>query len=415
MTTNTKPASFFSLIAPSISSLISLFLFSIGNGYINSLTSIHLESTNTSHFIIGLISSAFFAGVSIGSFIMEPFIVRIGHIRAFSVFASLLAALSILQGLKFGVVMWFIIRFLSGYCIAGLYIVIESWLLCTSESGNRGKVLACYNVALYCSQAFGQQLLKISTSSISEEFAIAGILMALSVIPLAMTRVSSPKIETPSAINLIKLWHLSSLGLVVCCLGGVMQGLLYLIMPVFMSNIGFSVSQIANSMFIIIFGAMFLQYPIGYLSDKFNRAVVVATISMLMIFLAIVAAYTAFNNIVLFNIILFFLGGFAFTAYPLGISMACDTIDTQDIVGATQGLLLVYSIGATVGPTISSSLSIFFVKTSMLAFLAITAAVMCLFSVFKIRSLNLVTIHKDKFTAVQPSATDISIEYDNDE
>lgn len=395
------------IIKNSGTALISLIIFTLGNSLVNTLTTIELESAGINHFVIGLIASLFFAGMTAGSFVMEPFIIRVGHIRAFSALASTITALSILQGLYFNIWFWGCIRFCSGYCIAGLFIVIESWLVCSSNKNNRGKILALYLISLYCAQSFGQQLLQLELPSILNFFAIIGILSSASIVPIAMTRISSPKIDIPSGINLKSLWVMSDTGMATCFIGGILQGVVYLIMPAFLSDISFSLSNIANSMFIAIMGGMLLQYPIGHLSDTYDRLTVTLAVAILTIIVSLLTGYFAFHNIYIFYFFVFFLGGFTFTLYPLGISLACDNITQDQTVGATQGLLLINSIGATVGPLIAPYFNIPFGKAGIMVFFSIIAAIFSCYTYFKIHNRTKVKYdrHNTKFVAMPSSIT----------
>ena len=393
--------------------IISLAIAIPGEGLCNTLTTIQLEQANASHLIIAIISSSFYAGLTIGAFIIEPFIVRVGHIRAFSAFASLLSALYICQGLYLNEGLWIIIRFFIGYCTSGIFIVIESWLLAASDRSNRGVLLSVYMIVAYLAQAVGQLFLKIDIPSVLYFYCIGSLLSSLSIVPLAMSRITHPQIEKPSTLSLIKLWRASASGIIACTVGGVLQGSLNLLTPAFMSDIGFSIDDIAYNMFFIIVGGMMLQYPVGLLSDKFNRHYVLAGVTFLAAIISPIAIYTASYSQTMFTVTVFLLGGLAFSIYPIGISMACDMISYQDIVKATQGLLLSYSIGATVGPLLTPLFNRALGHSGLFIFFSMILLMLCsfiLYRTFTVAKKN--PLHKDKAIPLQPTTTPVASEFD---
>lgn len=384
-----------------------------GEGLCNTLTTIQLEQANASHLIIAIISSSFYAGLTIGAFIIEPFIVRVGHIRAFAAFASLLSALYICQGLYLNEWLWFIIRFFIGYCTSGIFIVIESWLLASSDRSDRGVLLSVYMIIAYLAQAVGQLFLKIDIPEALYFYCIGSLLSSLSIVPIAMSRITHPQIEEPSTLSLNKLWQASASGIVACVIGGVMQGGMNLLTPAFMSDIGFSMDDIAYNMFFIIIGGMILQYPVGLLSDKFNRHYVLAVLAFLAAIISPLAIYAASYSQAMFTVAVFLLGGLAFSIYPIGISMACDMIEYKDIVKATQGLLLSYSIGATIGPLLMPLFNKVLGRSGLFIYFSLILSILCIFTLFRIFAATKKNpLHRDKAIPLQPTTTPVASEFD---
>jgi MFS family permease len=393
--------------------IASLVIAIPGESLSNTLTTLELGQEHIPHFMVGLASSSFYAGLTIGAFIIEPFIVRVGHIRAFSTFASLMSALYLCQGFYLNEWLWLVIRFFIGYCTSGIFIVIESWLLASSDRSNRGVILSVYMIATYLAQAVGQLFLTLKISQSIFLFCISSLLASVSVLPLAMSKVTHPQIEKPSTLSLKKLWEASGSGILACIIGGVMQGGLGLLTPAFMSDLGFSMEEIAYNMFFLIIGGMALQYPVGLLSDKFNRHYVLAIVTFLSAVISLITIYAAFNNQLIFTISIFLLGGLTFSIYPIGISMACDMIEYKDIVKATQGLLLSYGVGATVGPISTPIFNTIFGKSGLFIYFSLILFMLCAFilvRIFAVTDKN--PLHKDKAIPLQPTTTPVSSEFD---
>jgi len=336
------------------SALLSLFILTLGLGLLMTLLPLRLHHAHVSVLLIGLITTAYYAGLILGSFRIEPFIQRVGHIRAFSAFASAFGVVCLLQGLWPNPWIWVFLRFISGICTAVLFIVIESWLLSKSTLQTRGQILALYMIALYAAQAAGQFFLSIGTLTFIP-FAIVSMLASLSVIPLAVTKAPSPTYQDPSPVRLKTLYTVSPSGFLGSFISGLGLSAIYGLMPLFFAQLKLSTHTIATLTAIIIFGGMCFQYPIGRLSDKTDRRLVLLAMSIATVMSAIsIMVFAEQGEHTLLYIASFLLGGFIFTLYPLSISQLCDQLKADDIVAGTQGLLLIYSVGATIGPLVAT-------------------------------------------------------------
>ena len=337
--------------------LLSLFILILGNGLLMTLLPLRLHWQHASTLVIGGLTTAYYAGLVVGSFKIENVIIRVGHIRAFAAFASLLSVLCMLHGFSDNAWFWLILRFFGGICTAALFVVIESWLLAKGTLKTRGQILSFYMVALYGAQAASQFLLNIGDRHSIIPFCIVSMLAAFSVVPLAMTKAVTPEISEPSTLKLRSLYKVSPTGVIGSLIAGLILSAIYGLMPLFLGRAQMSVNQIATMMAIIILGGMVLQYPIGRLSDKFDRRLMIifiCIITILSCFTLMLTIRLNFYHLQLFS--LFVLGGATFTLYPLSISHACDHLGPEDIIAGTQGLLLVYSVGATLGPIFAAIL-----------------------------------------------------------
>lgn len=332
--------------------LTSLFIFVIGSGLFTTLIALRLHDDHVSSLMIGAMTTAYYLGLMFGSFKIENFIIRVGHIRAFATFSSTLAVICILHGIFVNVWLWLVLRLFGGFATAGLFIVIESWLLILGTSKTRGQVLALYMVSFYAAQALGQLFLNFANPKSLLLYAIAGMTASLAVIPLAMTRIQSPQIDEPSSINPIKLYQMSPTGVLGSICSGLILGAIYGLMPVYFSKGNYDLANVSWYMATLIFGGMALQYPIGKISDYLDRRIVLILVSILTAITSLAMAFFA-TSVWVTLALSFLLGGLSFTIYPISISHTCDVLKTKDIVAGTQGLVLTYSIGACLGPLIA--------------------------------------------------------------
>lgn len=343
----------FGILKLVFSPLVSLFILVLGSGLFTTLLVVRLHLDHASTMTIGVMTGAYYIGLILGSFRIEKFIIRVGHIRAFSAFASALAVVSLLQGILFSTWIWILLRLIGGFATAGLFIVIESWLLILGTIKTRGQILAFYMITFYAAQACGQFLINLGDPKTLLLFSISAMLSSLSVIPLAMTKVGQPQISAPSALSFKQLYKTSGSGVIGCFSGGLIMGAIYGLLPLFIIEQTKSNSLISLFMALTIFGGMALQYPFGKLSDHVERRIVLIMITILMMIASFAMVY-AFDYSYVAYMAVFLFGGMTFTIYPVSISHACDNLEPNDMISGTQGLLLAYSIGAAIGPILGA-------------------------------------------------------------
>jgi MFS family permease len=336
------------------SPLLSLTILMLGNGFFITFIAVRLHSEGENSWLVGAVTAAYYAGLVVGAFRIERHIARVGHIRAYATLASALAVVTMVTGFFFVPWLWIVLRFVSGICLAGLFIVIEGWFLACSDTKTRGSILSLYMIGLYGPQALGQLLLNVGDMNSLMPFCITVILCSLSVIPLSMTYIKAPQIEEPSALSFFKLYKLSPSGIIGCVCGGLVIAVIYGLLPLFLTQRGETIEEVSFVMGLIIFGGMLLQYPVGRLSDKISRKLVMVFLCASTVILSVLLIMaSALEMIGAFRVLAFLFGGITFTLYPLSISHACTFVESRDIVAATQGLLLAFGVGASFGPLLA--------------------------------------------------------------
>ncbi|CEK09228.1 MFS transporter [Legionella hackeliae] len=333
--------------------LLSLFFFLLGAGFFSTLLALNMTLNHASPVEIGAMTGIYYAGLVVGSFRVERFITRVGHVNAYAVFASALAVIYLLHGIFYNVSFWLALRFIGGLTVAGLFVVIESWLLCKSTRVNRGQVLSLYMISFYAAQSLGHFFLNLGDTQSLLLYVIASMMCSISIIPLSLSYVRSPQFNEPSTLSFQALARISPSGLVGCLLSGLIMGGLYGFMPTYLNDFFHDKADVAKYMFAIIFGGMLLQYPVGKLSDVIERGMVLILLTVGTITVSILLLMGYHHPWLIFSLMVFF-GGLTFTIYPISISYACDELHERDIVAGTQSLLLAYSLGAMVGPFMAS-------------------------------------------------------------
>ena len=308
--------------------------------------------------LIGWIMSAYFVGMVLGSFFCQRLIQWVGHIRAFAAFAAIATTTVLLHGLYDPSWFWGLLRLLTGITNIGLYMVIESWLNECAESHIRGRVFSIYMLILYFGMAIGQLLLNITPAEGPEPFFVIGVLFSACLVPVAVTRSISPKIPQATGCNLFLLLKKAPLGMLGCLSAGLINGAFYSLGPVFANLIGLTLSQTAGFMAVTIFGGLLFQWPVGSISDRLHRPVVLLILSLLGAFGAVSIMILRSISFVLFLFMMGIFGGLISTLYPVSVARTHDLFETREIIPVSSALLLSYGVGASIGPVLASGMMV---------------------------------------------------------
>lgn len=335
---------------------ISVFTLLLGIGFLGFFLSLRMSLQGFSVFLTGWILAAYFLGMVLGSFFCQRLIQWVGHIRSFAAFAAIATTTVMLHGLWTQPWVWWCLRLVTGITTMGLYMVIESWLNECAVSHLRGRVFSVYMLVLYLGMALGQLLPLTGNIHGQEPFFIIGMLFSLSLVPIAVTRGISPTMPSASRFNLYLLLKKAPLGIMGCLCAGLINGAFYAMGPVFGNQIGLSVASTAWLMAVTVFGGFLFQWPIGVISDRFHRPLVLTILSMCAALGSIGIIALAQSYYLLLLMMMLAYGGVISTIYPVAVARTHDLFEVKDIVPVSSALLLSYGIGASVGPIAASGM-----------------------------------------------------------
>lgn len=331
------------------SPLFSILLIIFGTGFFYSYVSMMLKDAGYSEVVIGLVHSSYSLGLVLGALFLEGFILRVGHIRAYAVFAALSTSSCIVMSFIFDPTVWCFMRFFAGVSIAGVYVVVESWLLDKSSTQTRADVLSLYMICFYGAQAVSQFLLDIADLETLQPYAYYSLFVTLSILPLAYTKVETPVIKEPELFNVMGLYFHSPFGFMGTLVSGLILGSIY----AFTANFGQEYNlDVAWLMSLTIFGGMIFQWPLGKLSDIYDRRWVLFGMSVATVLPCIVVVFFPKVEWLVYTSA-FIIGGLTFTLYPISVAQVCDRLSQNSLTSATGILVLAYGGGAVVGPLIS--------------------------------------------------------------
>ena len=342
---------------PAVASLLASYgLLLFANGLFGTLIGVRTQIEGFSAVIVGLVVAAYFAGLLFGALSCARFVSRVGHIRAFAAFASIMSVSALGIVLVVHPLAWALMRLLGGYCMAGMIMVTESWLneRCTNE--NRGRVMAFYMITNYLAVGLGQFLLPLGDPADFQLFCVASIIYSLALVPVLLTRASAPAPSKPKPLRFLALWNVSPLGFTAALGAGAVNSNFQGLGPVFAHDVGLTLGQTSAFIASAVFGGLLLQWPVGRLSDTIDRRTVIAiaTVGTALASFAIASA-AGRTTLGLFCLSALY-GGLSFTVYSVAAAHANDFADPAERVRTASGLLIAYGIGASVGPILTSVL-----------------------------------------------------------
>lgn len=372
-------------ISPVSTLLIAIFMIMAGSGFLAPLLSLRLNAAGASPVMAGFLSTAYFTGLMTGSLMVFRIITRVGHIRAFTAFVSLFSATALSYAIHFYPVLWLLIRFIEGFCMAGVFVCLESWLNERAGPQSRGAVLGYYMIALYAGQAAGQFLLNLDNSLPSMPFIAASMLLSLAIIPVALTHIPAPVLTDGGAMRITGLYRVSPLGVTGAFVTGLMLGAFYGLGALFALGIGLKLAAIALFMSATIAGGVALQWPLGWLSDMFDRRMVIIWTICATIVICSLIVFAAEGHYAMMAAGAVF-GGVSFALYPLCVAHTNDHLRADQRVGASSGLVLVYSMGAAAGPMAGVAFMSAFGPRGLFVFIGFCAAAMLGFAFWRLKS-----------------------------
>lgn len=341
----------------SLTSLLSgVGLLVVGTGLLFSVIGAQAGSANFPVLVTGLIMSAYFGGFIFGTYWCPSVIRRVGHIRAFAAMASIASTVPLLHALWLNPWFWGGLRFVTGVCLVGLYIAVESWLNVLAQSHQRGKVFAAYMAISGIAMALGQWLILFGDRLGFVPFVMVSIMFSFALLPITLTTVTEPEPMAVPKLALTELYAISPIGVLGAVGSGLLTGAFYSLGHVFGERVGFSELGIATFVAATILGGAAFQWPVGHLSDGNDRRWVLFWVCSAGAAVALTGFYLALESEVALIALGTVYGGLTFTVYGLCVAHVNDLIDRGKVLQVTGGLLLLHGVGATAGPTLAGGM-----------------------------------------------------------
>ena len=399
----------FQVLSRSWALLLGMMLLMVGNGLQGTLLGVRGGIEGFSTFEMSIVMSAYFAGFLGGSRVAPEMIRRVGHVRVFAALASFISAILILYPAFAHPVAWALGRVVIGFCFSGVYVTAESWLNNSADNANRGKALSVYMIVQMFGIVSAQVLLAMGDVSGYALFIVSSVLVSISFAPILLSISPTPAFETAKPMRLKTLIQISPLGCFgMFLLGGVFSAQ-FGMSAVYGVAAGLTIAQISLFVSSIYVGALLMQYPIGWFSDRVDRRLVILIVASL----GGVMSLVAFSFDQYFSALLvaaFIIGGTSNPLYSLLIAYTNDYLEADDMASASGGLIFINGMGAIAGPLVTGKMMDTFGTQAFFMVIATLMLTLTGYAGYRMTQRSRDGIEDGLYTPVMPSSSPVAVE-----
>tara|TARA_Y100000590_G_scaffold176972_1_gene202183 strand:- start:2916 stop:4205 length:1290 start_codon:yes stop_codon:yes gene_type:complete len=401
------------------------FILMVAHGFQGNLLGVRSVIEEFNFIATGAIMSGYFVGYFSGANSIPKLVGKVGHIRVFAAFASM-ASLSILIHAVFvNPIVWTLGRFITGFSLVAIFIVMESWLNDRANNRTRGQLLSIYMFITLIGLSLGTLLLNFSSPEKYEPFILISLLLSSALIPILLTKRKAPKFRKLGYIDVSGLYKTSPLATVSMFCTGVIHSALFSLGAVYAASVNFTIFEISLLLFLVtIFGGIF-QWPIGYLSDKNDRRIIIifATfLASIFCLLSILSSGTSLEIMYLasslgIDKIMFFIyvslyAGMAIPLFTLNLAYVNDYISKEKFVAAGGGMQIIFGMGAMIGPFFCSLLMNKFGSAGFFVHLLFFHLIIGIFGLYRTTKRTYKDNPESTFTPLPRNITPLGIELD---
>ena len=399
----------FQVLSRSWALLLGMMLLMVGNGLQGTLLGVRGGIEGFSTFEMSIVMSAYFAGFLGGSRVAPEMIRRVGHVRVFAALASFISAILILYPAFAHPVAWALGRVVIGFCFSGVYVTAESWLNNSADNANRGKALSVYMIVQMFGIVSAQVLLAMGDVSGYALFIVSSVMVSISFAPILLSISPTPAFETAKPMPLKTLIKISPLGCFgMFLLGGVFSAQ-FGMSAVYGVAAGLTIAQISLFVSSIYVGALLMQYPIGWFSDRVDRRLVILIVASL----GGVMSLVAFSFDQYFGALLvaaFIIGGTSNPLYSLLIAYTNDYLEADDMASASGGLIFINGMGAIAGPLVTGKMMDTFGTQAFFMVIATLMLTLTGYAGYRMTQRSRDGIEDGLYAPVMPSSSPVAVE-----
>ncbi len=398
---------------------LGMSLIMLAHGYQGSLLGVRAVQEEFSLISTGFMLSGFYIGYFIGAKTIPSFILRVGHIRVFAAFASIASIVILMHSIFIHPFTWFILRVVTGLSMVSIYTIAESWLNDRSSNKNRGSVLSIYMIVLYGSMAIGMFFLNFSKPENFQPFILVSLFMSLALIPILLTKRKAPTFRKITGMSLKELYETSPLGMVGSLFYGTAQSALFSLLAVYAASMNFTIFEISVVTFLLAISGAVAQFPIGKLSDKFDRRLVIIYTTFGAAFFALCAILASRQMYLPGDLgtsktwFYIFLVLFSFCSLPMFAIIFAHTNDfipKEKFVAAGAGLQFAFGLGAISGPFLCSVFMNIIGSNGYFIFLIIFHSIIGIFAIHRMKIRKTEDNPDSQFAAMPQTITPIGME-----
>ena len=408
----------------------------ISHGFQGNLLGIRSMLENFSFIATGTMMSGYFVGFFIGATMVPKLVTKVGHIRVFAAFASMASLSSLIHVVFVDPYVWILARFLTGFSMIGIFIIVESWLNDRANNKTRGKVLSLYMFITYAGMALGNFLLNISNPRQYEPFILISLLFSIALIPILLTKRKPPKFKKTSSIKIKELFRISPFGSVSMFCTGFILAPIFSLLSVYAITMKLTIFETSLLLVGVMLAGALFQWPIGSLSDKYDRRKIIIGSSIIAVIFALSAILVSgignslpnlfMESTVSFNyfsttidksklfIFLILFAGVTLPLFSLTLALVNDYIPKEKFVAAGGGLNIIFGLGAMAGPVMCSTLMHFLGPNGFFVHILIFLFTIIIFGFYRLHQREIENNPESTFTPLPTSITPLGIELDPD-
>ena len=404
----------------------------VSHGFQGNLLGIRAILENFNFIATGTMMSGYFVGYFVGANMIPNLVSKVGHIRVFAAFASMASLSSLIHALFVDPIVWTLARFLTGFSMIGILIIVESWLNDRATNKTRGKVLSLYMFFTFFAFTIGNLLLNISSPNSYEPFILISLLFSIALIPILLTKRKPPTFKKTSSIKIRELLKISPFGSFSMFCTGFIFAAMFTMLAVYAVTMNLSVFEISILLVGTTLAGAIFQWPIGSLSDKYDRRLVIigcCIFSSIFAVLSIAASGLSFDNLIIEKYIILsyssmdktklfvfiiLLSGMTLPMFALNLALVNDYISKEKFVAAGAGLNMIFGLGAIAGPLICSVLMNFLGPNGFFIHLLIFLLAITFFGIYRVNKRVYEDNPESTFTPLPREITPLGIELDPD-
>ena len=406
----------------------------VSHGFQSNLLGIRSVIENFNFIATGIMMSAYFVGFFIGATVVPRLVTKVGHIRVFAAFASMASLSSLVHVVFVDPYVWIFARFLTGFSMIGIFIIVESWLNDRANNKTRGKVLSLYMLVTYVGMALGNLLLNVSNPRYYEPFILISLLFSIALIPILLTKRKPPKFRKNSAIKIKELFKISPFGTVSMFCTGFIFAPIFSLLSVYAVTMKLGIFETSLLLVGVMLAGALFQWPIGSLSDKYDRRKIIIGSSLAAIIFSLSAIFVSgignslpnlfIESTVSFNyfstamdktrlfIFVILLAGVTLPLFSLNLALVNDYIPKEKFVAAGSGLNIIFGLGAMAGPIMCSILMHFLGPNGFFVHLLIFLFAIIVFGFYRLSQREIENNPESTFTPLPTTITPLGIELD---
>ena len=406
----------------------------IAHGLQGNLLGLRAVLENFNIIATGALMSGYFIGYFVGANVVPNLVGKVGHIRVFAAFASTASLSILLHSVIVDPYVWIFGRFITGFSIISIFVVVESWLNDRATNRTRGKVLSIYMIITFVGIGLGTLLLNFNSPTNYEPFILVSLLLSIALVPILLTRRKPPTFKKISRIKIKELYKISPLGTFSMFCVGFIHPAIFTMGAVYGALMNFSILEISLYLFLITLSGAIFQWPIGYLSDRFDRRIILIITSFFGSILTILCFFsvtvspdfinlsTDWKNILqhisnhrfLFYIFISLYAGMSLPLFSLNLAYVNDFLPKEKFVSAGAGMQIIFGLSAMIAPFVCSFFMKNFGPNGIFIFLFIFQTLIVVFGIYRMTRRSSEENPDNSFTPMPRNITPLGMELDPD-